>query len=290
MNRDVDGLIKLAIMDPSIAIVGHMLKVLEFIGPWLTWDGWRKLGKLNKATREWCYSEDAAISLFGLWQEHTESLVEINQYLWDMGSREMMSGWIDRKPDVIFDNIKTPPFVGCFVHFFNGDVDNSSVFAQRHSVSVGLALYRSSLELSDLEKEIAGNSMYEGSISSCVRNDYDDHLPMRGSDLWLLITSTRDSSSIPPYYYLKSAVPKGLKIVLDIVCWNGLDWIGEMIEIIGRAAALELTGLVVYGAYRDMTKILKLLVSALQEQEEGFSSPLECLLLCPINEFDVDKL
>ncbi len=65
-------------MDHSLLIkVGdkpHMLvTVLKFVGPWLSWGDWQNVEMLNKAINKWCQSEDAAMSLFGLWQERTMS-------------------------------------------------------------------------------------------------------------------------------------------------------------------------------------------------------------------------
>eukprot|EP01084_Bolivina_argentea_P126430 223866_1 len=186
MKRNTDGMAKHAIMDPSVTKVNHMLEVLRLVGPWLTWQDWRKLEKLkNKAIREWCHSDGAAISLFELWQEHTESLVEIAHNLWDLKIRYAYK--------------QIPTFVGLFV---NDSTDGGNVV--RLDPTVEFALYRSSLELSDLEQKIAGNAIHEG--SSCVK---DDPLPMRGGDRWLHITISdpKWKDSIPPYYFLKRAAP-----------------------------------------------------------------------------------
>ncbi len=255
-------------MDPSVTKVSHMLKVLRLVGPWLTWRDWRILEKLkNEAIREWCHSDDAATSLFGLWQEHTESLVEIAHHLWDLKE------WSYRPPNH-YSNNQIPTFVGLFV---NNSTDGGNVV--HLDPTVRFAMYRSSLELSNLEQKIAGNAIHEG--SSCVKND---HLPMRGGDRWLHITTTSGpkwEDSIPPYYYLKRAAPNGLKIVLDV--GQELGWMRKTIEAVGRAAALGLSGLIVYGSQSVLSQVLEYLVSALQDQMEGeFSSPLEFLAFHPL--------
>eukprot|EP01084_Bolivina_argentea_P302154 521498_1 len=110
-----------------------LIQVLRYVGPWLAWQDWRKLEKLNKVIREWCHSEDAAISLFGLWQERSMSLHEVGRRL-EMSVYNAFN----------FENII--PFLG-----FTGTYD---VYGD---VLEGTAtLYRSLLQLSDLEKQIVG--------------------------------------------------------------------------------------------------------------------------------------
>ncbi len=259
MKRNIDGRRKM--LDSSITKVRRILKILELIGPWLTWTDWRKLEKLNKARHKWCYSKDAAKSLLGLWQELSKSLFEIAQEL----------------PESPFDDTQFP-FLGTFNR------------KRSHRNTVGLTLYRSSLELSELQEIIEGNVVHESS-NSCVKND---QLPIWGNDKWLLITLTKDKDDVPPYYYLKYAAPEGLKIVVagnvmanvlysDDLTIHGMnvmssDWAIEAINAVGRAAALGLSGLIVYNSDHSMLKVLEPFVSALQEQnDEAFSSPLEIL-------------
>ncbi len=248
-----------------------MLKeVLMLIGPWLTtWEDWRKLERLNKATHEWSHFEDAAICLFGLWQECTTSL---NEMQWQM-----------------LYNYDTD-FPGFECLFYNpvpflGDILKKSAYEQREQ-NRGI-LYRSFLELSDLSEKIVENAFREGNR---IRRD---PLPILGVNQWLLIncedTDSLGMNCIPPYYFLKFAVPKGLKIVL--VDHNrkpnkySKGWIAETYHAVGRAAALGLSGLIVYNNNgRVAEQVLKSFVCALEEQKEGeFESPLEILSI-PIRE------
>ncbi len=256
-------------MDHSLLIeVGdkpHMLAtVLKFVGPWLSWGDWRNVEMLNKAINKWCQSEDAATSLFGLWQERTVSLHKIGKWL----SRERNVGHFE------FDFINPIPFMGRLFPFAGVSRDS---------------LYRSILELSDLEEKVVRNALNEG---SCVRID---SLPIRGDDQWLLIDCDfiieKDEYCIPPYYFLERAVPKGLKIVVVNFGANSgfLSCVRKISKAVGRAAALGLEGLIIY--YRGglfTSKVSKSFISALQEKKDGeFESPLEILA---VYHYDLDLL
>ncbi len=245
----------------SIRKSQRLIIVLRLVGPWLiTWQDWCKLQKLNKVIREWCHSKDAAIGLFGLWQERSMSLHEV-------GRRLEMS---------VYNafNFENPiPFLG-FTHTYHGYV---------HVLEGTASMYRSLLELSNLEKKIVGSASGTG---RCVRSD---PLPIKGGagDQWLLIdcSDLEKTDCIPPYYHLKFAVSKGLKILLidtKIYPFNDPSGCREEIYIaVGRAAALGLNGLIVCN-YDPIVvvKVLESLVSTLQEQKEGeFQSPLEILSL-----------
>ncbi len=235
-----------------------MKTVLRLVGPWFTWWDWRKIEMLNKVLREWCHTEDATIGLFELWQER-------NMSLYEMATQINFMGFLAR--DTNFEN--PIPFVG-----YSGGFGNRA-----HLV----ALYQSLLELSNLEKKIAGNAFCTG---SCVRSD---PFPIRGDedDQWLLIDcdsiEVTKEKCIPLYYHLKFAVPKGLKIVLidqDTYRFNDPSACREEIYMaVGRAAALGLSGLIVYNHDPFVTaKVWESFVSALQEQKYGeFVSPLEIL-------------
>ncbi len=265
-KRNPDGFAEHSIVDhPFLTEIGdkpHFFKVLKFIGPWLSWQDWRYVEKLDKATHKWCHSDDVAISLFGLWQERSKSLFEIIQQLWDLSS---LSGLT---PDSCFDNNQIP-FLGSFYNLvlFPRGAGNGSV------------LYRSSLELSDLEEKIVEHGAHKG--TSCVRND---PLPIRKDDQWLLISDSHDhlkTDCIPPYYFLKIAVPKGLKIVLSIPYIGGSRyWTAETFAAVGRAVALGATSLIVYeyGA-NDFVKLLYPFFSKLKEQKKGEFVALESLSL-----------
>ncbi len=236
-----------------------LINVLRLVGPWLTtWQDWHKLEKLNKVVREWCHSEDAAIGLFGLWKERNMSLYEVGRQL-EMSVINAL-------------NFENPiPFLG---------------FTCTHDVYYDLlggtaTLYRSLLELSDLERKIVGNASFTG---RCVRSD---PLRVKGveSDQWLLIdcSDLEETNCIPPYHHLKFAVPKGLKIALsdenEYRFNNPSGYKQETYMAVGRATALGLSGLIVYHFNPIViVDILGFLVSALQEQKEGeFVSPLEFL-------------
>ncbi len=238
----------------------HMLmKVLKLVGPWLTWADWRKLESLNKAIHKWCQSKDAAMSLFGLWQERTVSLCEIGKLL-KKNHLEVFE----------LDFINPIPFVTSW----------RRMALCRPSREY---LYRSLLELSDLEEKIVENAVYEGSC--CVKSD---SLPIRGDDQWLPISCDPidlKEDCIPPYYFLERAVPKGLKIVLvGLMPLHDYDYQWgcrvEILNAVGRAAALELDGLIIRDKFAVLTlDFLGPFVSALQEQKNGeFESPLEILL------------
>ncbi len=251
-------------MDPSVTKVSYTFKVLKLVGPWLSWQDWRELEKVNnEAIREWCHSDSAVISLFGLWQERTKSLAEIAHQLWDLHN------WSYRPPNY-YTNNQIPTFVGLFV---NDSVDDGGSLVHLDP-TVEFALYRSSLELSDLEEKIAENAMHEdGSRVKSVC------LPMKGGDRWLLITSSyrKLEDSIPPYYFLDHTAPSRLKIVLHVD--GGVSWTNETIEAIGKAAAWRLSGLIVYGSASVLSQVLISLVSALRDHVEGKYSPLEILAL-----------
>ncbi len=128
-------------------------------------------------------------------------------------------------------------------------------------------------------------------VHDCSSVRRRDSLPIMGNgDKWLVINCALtygglETNCIPPYYYINFAVPKGLKIVL---VGDNPDpykhikgWRVETYKAVGRAAALGLSGLIVYDYnVRAAIHILKSFVSALQEQKEGeFESPLEILSL-----------
>ncbi len=105
----------------------RLTTVCKLVGPRLSWQDWYKLEKLNKIIRKWCHSEDAAIGLFGLWQKRTMSLYEVERRLRLKGFRYGFN----------FESARP------FVEFF------SPLIAHK-------LLYRSLLELSDLEKKNGG--------------------------------------------------------------------------------------------------------------------------------------
>ncbi len=226
------------------------ITVLKLVGPWLSWQDWRKLVKLNKIIREWCHSEDASIGLIGLWQERTMSRNKLERQLTPGGGGD-------------FNFLILSPFPFLALTFPNN------------------YLYRSLLELSDLERKIVENGSLRvsgGEDDKWLRIDYADF------DL-------HKTNYIPPYYHLKFAVPKGLKIAVsdpaehfiyinDRFCVNPCGYRKEFYIAVGRATALGLSGLVVYWDNPTVTVlILESFVTALQEQKKGeFVSPLEILL------------
>ncbi len=234
---------------------------LMLIGPWLTtWEDWCKLERLNKAIREWCHSEDTAICLFGLWRERTMSLSEMRR----MHNYSTAFLAIEK----YFDN--PIPFLGGS-DIYRGVTDVEGIRG---------SLYRSLLELSELEEKVVGNAFRK---DSRIRRD---PLPIMGSNQWLLIDwdNIIDSQSncIPPYYCLKFAVPKGLKVVLARsypVRGSLRGRIKRTCKAVGRAAALGMSGLILYDHSRSIVvQVLDSFVCALQEQKEGeFESPLEIL-------------
>ncbi len=261
MKRNADEMAEYKLITPQSGNKSQrLIKVLRLVGPWLAWQGWRKLEKLNKVIREWCHSEDAAIGSLVLWQELTMSQYEMATQV-DMRVYNAL-------------NFENPiPFLGCIRTYHDHD----------DALEGTTTLYQSLLELSDLEKKIVGNASCTG---RCVRSD---PLRVKGveSDQWLLIdcSDLEETNCIPPYFHLKFAVPKGLKIVLiDTKIYPFNDPCGykqETYVAVGRAAALGLSGLVVYN-YDPIVvvKVLESFVSTLQEQKEGeFQSPLEILSL-----------
>ncbi len=115
----------------------RLTAALNLVGPWLSWQDWCKLEKLNKIIREWCHSEDASIGLFGLWQERTMSQYEAKRQL-------------HRSSDAGFNFESPSPFLGLT------------------SPYTGYAyVYRTLLQLSDLERKIVENA---SCTNWCVRN------------------------------------------------------------------------------------------------------------------------
>ncbi len=269
---------KMAAYDISEILITHqtgdksekLIQVLRYVGPWLAWQDWRKLEKLNKVIREWCHSEDAAISLFGLWQERTMSLCGAGTHM-DILVHDAFNS------PIAFSCLKLIPFTG-FIQTHQFDYMTGNLTGKRPT------LYRSLLELSDLEKQIVGNAFHTG-IS--VRGN---PLPIKGgeTDRWLdiCLSDLLKTNCILPYYHFNVAVPMGLKIVLsDYYNLKRSEepevWQVETAMAVGRAAALGLSGLIVFCYNRFIiAKIWESFVSALQEQKEGESvSPLEFLSL-----------
>ncbi len=100
----------------QIGSKSYILRVLPLVGWWLSWQDWRNVEKVDKATHEWCQSEEATISLFGLWQERSKSLFEITPQLWDLSAQSGLH------PDTCFDKNQIPFLGSCYnVHFYPRD-------------------------------------------------------------------------------------------------------------------------------------------------------------------------
>ncbi len=174
----------------------RLRKVLMLIGPWLTWENWRKLERLNKVIHKWCRPEDAAISLFGLWQECTMSLSEMQRRMDPYDCFLLFES--------AFDN--PVPFLGSLANEFN--------FLSHESESG--VLYRSLLELPDFGEKIVGNAFRE-----CNRIRRDPLPILRCNNQWLLIncndTNGLEMNGIPPYYLLENCCAKRTE---DCSCWS----------------------------------------------------------------------
>ncbi len=252
-----------------------LIQVLMLVGPWLTtWEDWRKIERLNKAIYEWCHSEEAAICLFELWQERTMSLSEMRRL------QNSNTDFLAREK--CFEN--PIPFLG-HLSVRRGCSSNKHGKEVMDDAETKGNLYRSLLNLYEIEEEILGNA--HGKDSQVINGD---PLPLFGVNQWLIIDfdtfNDSHSNCIPPYYHLRFAVPKGLNIVVHIGSPSPHhpkyleDWIAETCEAVGRAAALGLNGLLTYDYchQRVVLQILESFVRALEEENEGmFESPLEIL-------------
>ncbi len=235
----------------------RLIKALRFVVPWLAWQDWRTIEQLNRVICEWCRSKDAATGLLILWREHTMSLFEVGRHL---------------KSERFRSAVEPPlPFLGYSPRNYQFDIEDGM-----------WAVIRSLSQLSVLETHIVENAPCSG--STCVRND-SLQIYGGGGDKWLYINcfDLGETSCILPYFHLKFAVPKGLKIALsDENCYHRHNPSGckkECYKVVGRAAALGLSGLVVYYSNPIVAlHVLEAFVTALQEQQEGeIVLPLEVL-------------
>ncbi len=134
----------MSVNDEMQTRMSDVQNVLRLIGPLLTtWEDWCKLERLNKAIREWCHSEDAAICLFELWRECTMSLSEMRR-LQNYNTAFLAI-------EKYFDN--PIPFLG-----------GSGIYRGYTGVQgIRGSLYRSLLELSELQEKVVGNAFRKGS-------------------------------------------------------------------------------------------------------------------------------